>query len=298
MEKERESNLENLRLSVEEHLRQTSSVGLLLEPESEALHLVAFVWWIEQIRLTIEPSWADNPTQPFHSIPMASLRSVENDHRQIRSIVDLESNVSPTLPSMDLLRILFWNCRGVGNNKFKRNLVELIKLHKPEILILMETKAAFSTMSNFFNSLGFTASSTVDPVGRMGGIWIVWDTTQVNVRASTVNLQAIHATVHKEDYEEWVLAAVYASPNPTLRNQMWHDLTEVAVNMKKPWLVAGDFNDYANQGEMRSYSATQNTRRTQKFIDRINSCNLIDLGSTGPRMTWTNNRKGLANTME
>ncbi|CAL5362434.1 unnamed protein product [Camellia sinensis] len=229
---------------------------------------------------------------------MASLRSVEDDHRRIRSIVDLEGSFPPTFPSMDLLRILFWNCRGAGNNKFKCNLVELIKLHKPEILILMETKVAFSTMNNFFNSLGFTASSTVDPVGRMGGIWIVWDTTQVNVRASSVNSQAIHATVHKEDYEEWVLAAVYASPNPTLRDQMWHDLTAVATNMKKPWLVAGDFNDYANQGERRSYSANQNSRRTQKFIDRINSCNLIDLGSTGPRMTWTNNRKGLANTME
>ncbi|KAL7221603.1 hypothetical protein ACSBR1_023539 [Camellia fascicularis] len=126
----------------------------------------------------------------------------------------------------------------------------------------METKVAFSTMSEFFNRLGFTASSTVDPVGKVGGIWIVWDTNQVNVRASTVSPQVIHATVHNEDYEEWVLATVYASPNPNLREQLWQDLKDVADTMQQPWLVAGDFNDYVNQSERRSFSASQNTSIT------------------------------------
>ncbi|KAL7212328.1 hypothetical protein ACSBR2_015082 [Camellia fascicularis] len=199
---------------------------------------------------------------------------------------------------MDLIRILFWNCRGAGNNKFKWNLVEIIKTPKPEILILLKTKVPFSKMSDFFNRLGFTASSTVDPGGRVGGIWIVWDTTQVNVRFSTVSPQVIHATVHKEDYEESVLAAVYASSNPVLRDQLWKDLEDVADNMQQPWLVAGDFNDFAHQRERRSFSTNRNTSRTQKFLDRVNNCNLIDLGSSGPRLTWTNNRQGLANTME
>ncbi|KAL7173402.1 hypothetical protein ACSBR2_032794 [Camellia fascicularis] len=148
---------------------------------------------------------------------------------------------------MDLLRLLFWNCREAGNNTFKRNLVEIIKTHKPKILVLMETKVAFSKMSNFFTRLGFFASTIVDPVGRVGGIWIIWDTSHVNVRASNVSSQVIYATVHKEDYEEWVLAAVYASPNPILCDQMWDDLENVAESIDKPWLVAGDFNDYANQ---------------------------------------------------
>ncbi|KAL7221500.1 hypothetical protein ACSBR1_023452 [Camellia fascicularis] len=174
---------------------------------------------------------------------------------------------------MDLLRLWFWNCREAENNTFKCNLVEIIKAYKPEILVLMETKVAFSKMSNFFNRLGFTASTIVDLVGRVEGIWIIWDTNYVNVRASNVSSHVIHATVHKDDYEEWVLAAV-------------------------PWFVAGDFNDYANQMEKRSFSLNNNTGRVQKFLDRVNNCNLIDLGSFGPRLTWTNNRLGLANTMD
>ncbi|KAL7237498.1 hypothetical protein ACSBR2_003739 [Camellia fascicularis] len=210
-----------------------------------------------------------NPTHTFHSIQMASLRSVEDDHRGIRSIIkELAVRDPPPYPSMDLLRLLFWNCRGVGNKKFKRNIVEIIKTHKPEILVLMETKVAYSQMSNFFNRLRFTASSVVDPVGRVG-VWIIWDTSQVNVRTSTINSQVIHATVHKENFEEWVLVTVYASPNPTLRAH--------SERILRTW---------------------RNNERTQKFLDHVNNCNFIDLGSSGPRMTWTNNRQGLANTME
>ncbi|KAI8009510.1 hypothetical protein LOK49_LG06G02771 [Camellia lanceoleosa] len=117
----------------------------------------------------------------------------------------------------------------------------------------METKVAYNQMSNFFNRLGFTASSVVDPVDRVDGIWIIRDTSQVNVRTSTVNSQVIHATVHKKDFEEWVLATVYASPNPTLRAHLRKELKDMVVDMEKPWLVAGDFNDYSSQHERRAF---------------------------------------------
>ncbi|KAI8013560.1 hypothetical protein LOK49_LG05G01095 [Camellia lanceoleosa] len=80
-------------------------------------------------------------------------------------------------------------------------------------------------------------SSIVDPIGRVGGTWIVWDTNHVNVRASSVSPQVIHATIHKEDYEDWVLAAVCASPNPVLMKNLWDDLEDVAQNMDRPRVV-------------------------------------------------------------
>ncbi|KAI8019049.1 hypothetical protein LOK49_LG04G00938 [Camellia lanceoleosa] len=237
--------------------------------------------------------------KPFHSIQIASMRAVEADHKRIRSILkDWVTDSLLTFPSIDLLKLLIWNCRGAGHKTFKCNLVEILRSHKPEILILMETKLAFSKMGNFFNHLGFTASTIVDPIGKVGGIWILWDTNHVNVRASSFGPQVIHATIHKEDYEEWVLAVVYASPNPLLRENFWNELKEVANSMEKPWLVAKDFNDYGNQSERRSYSTNQSSTKPQKFLERINNCKLLDLGSSGPRMTWTNNRQGLANTME
>lgn len=175
---------------------------------------------------------------------------------------------------------------------------ELIKSHHPSILILMETKVLYSSMGNFFNNIGFTAATIVDPVGRSGGIWLLWDATQVTIRASHATNLVIQATIHKEDYEEWLLSAVYASPNASQREELWDNLEETANSTERPWLVAGDFNDFTNSSERRSFSTNYNHNRAQKFTERINNCNLIDLGSVSPGLTWSNNRRGLANTME
>ncbi|KAL7236108.1 hypothetical protein ACSBR1_019391 [Camellia fascicularis] len=175
---------------------------------------------------------------------------------------------------------------------------DLLPMHNPGILILMETKVTYSSMGNFFNNLGFTASTIVNPIGRAGGIWVIWDSTQVTVRASAASNQYIQATVHKEDYKEWVLNAVYASPNPTVRDSLWEDLEDTTASMNKAWLVVGDFNDYANLSERRSFSPSPNLTRTQRFTERVNNCNLLDLGSVGPRFTWTNNKQGMASTIE
>ncbi|XP_028114297.1 uncharacterized protein LOC114312281 [Camellia sinensis] len=162
---------------------------------------------------------------------------------------------------------------------------KLLQIHKPRILVLLETKVIFSSMGNFFSNMGFSAATIVDPVGRSGGIWLIWDTDQANVCASAVTNQYIQATVHKEDYEEWAFNAVYASPNPSLREALWEELEDTARNLNKPWLIAGDFNNYANQSEIRSFSHTPNQNRTLRFMERINNCNLTDLGSVGPRLT-------------
>ncbi|KAL7230437.1 hypothetical protein ACSBR2_008839 [Camellia fascicularis] len=113
---------------------------------------------------------------------MASMRSKNQDHRRIRSIIKaLVTNPLPNYPTMDSLTMMFWNCREAGNNAFKHNMHELIKSHKPAILILMETKIPYSSMGTFFNNMGFTAATIVDPIGRSGGIWLFWNTTQVTI---------------------------------------------------------------------------------------------------------------------
>lgn len=227
---------------------------------------------------------------------MASMRSKDQNHRRIRSIIKfLVTDPLPNYPTMDSLTMMFWNCRGVGNNAFKRNMRELIKSHKLAILILMETKVPYSSIGTFFNNMGFTVATIVDPIGRSGGIWLLWDTTQVG--SHTTN-QVIQATIHEEDYEKWILSAIYASPNASQWKELWDNLEEIASSMEKPWLVAEDFNDFINCNERRSYSTNYNHNKAQKFAKRINNCNLIDLGSVNPRLTWTNNRRRLANTME
>ncbi|XP_028077279.1 uncharacterized protein LOC114279250 [Camellia sinensis] len=189
------------------------------------------------------------------------------------------------------------------DNKFKRDIKELIKIHKPDILVLMETKVEFQSMGMFFNTLGLTTSAHVDLIGKSGGIWMLWNPNNVNVRISKANSQMILATISRQNYPEWMLSAVYASPNPRVRDELWENLDNIAQDMNQPWLVAGDFNDYGSSVEKQGFTMNQNQNLTQsqtrsrKFNDRINHCNLMDLGCTGPKLTWSNNRQGWANTL-
>ncbi|KAL7254135.1 hypothetical protein ACSBR1_008521 [Camellia fascicularis] len=202
---------------------------------------------------------------------------------------------------MSVMDMLFWNCRGAGNNKFRISFKELVAMHKPDLIVLMETKVDLSSIGMFFNSLGYTASSHVDPIGKSEGIWMLWNTNNVNVRVSEANSQMILATISKQNYPDWMLAAVYANPNPRIREELWDSLENIAPTNQLPWLLAGDFNDHASPEEKRSYSTNQNLSqslsRSRKFVNHINNCNLLDLGCTGPSLTWSNNRQGWAKTL-
>lgn len=197
----------------------------------------------------------------------------------------------PSFPKAVSMKLLIWNCRGAGNKAFKRTLKELEKNHKPSIIVLMETKVDLSSMGLFFNKLGFTASSHVDPVGKSGGIWVLWDPFRVTVKALDVNAQVIHAKIQRDGYSDWILSTIYASPNLRLRDTLWENLEAVAQNMNQHWPAAGDFNDFAMQSEKRSFSSNSNAVRTQKFAARMNRCKLMDLGCSGPNLTWSNGRK-------
>ncbi|XP_028093960.1 uncharacterized protein LOC114294059 [Camellia sinensis] len=158
-------------------------------------------------------------------------------------------------------------------------------------------------MGMYFNCMGFTASTHVDPIGRSGGILMIWNPKVMNVRVMEASSQQITTIISRQDFQDWVLSAVYASPNSNKRDELWEQLTTIAQSMDKPWLVAGDFNDFSSSNEKRSLqgsntqSINQDLRRGSKFNDRLNIYKLMDLGCAGPRLTWSNNRKGWANTI-
>lgn len=55
--------------------------------------------------------------------------------------------------------------------------------------------------------------------------------------------------------------------------------------MHGDWLLAGDFNDIVSADEQKDGGAAPITK-ISKFVDRINSCGLIDVDSVGTKYTW------------
>lgn len=65
----------------------------------------------------------------------------------------------------------------------------------------------------------------------------------------------------------------------------------------QPWLIFGDFNEILAQSEKwggRNMLEQQLTEFRRVLFD----CELRDLGFTGPRFTWCNNRGGSASVCE
>ncbi|MCI32166.1 hypothetical protein A2U01_0053378, partial [Trifolium medium] len=66
---------------------------------------------------------------------------------------------------------------------------------------------------------------------------------------------------------------------------LWHELKLYADQMREPWMLAGDFNDIACSAEKKGGVAAS-ARKCNIFVERINSCHLLDLGYVGTKFTW------------
>ena len=77
---------------------------------------------------------------------------------------------------------------------------------------------------------------------------------------------------------------------------MWENLIKVAGLHNKLWVIAGDFNEPL-LGEDKFGGRLINILRSLLFKDCLDKCNMVDLGFSRPRYTWTN-RKDLNNLIQ
>lgn len=73
------------------------------------------------------------------------------------------------------MRILSWNCRGMGRAPTVRALRNLALQHRANLLFLMETKCSVRSLEGFARKLGFKFWAGIDAIGPAGSIWAAWD---------------------------------------------------------------------------------------------------------------------------
>jgi exonuclease III len=71
--------------------------------------------------------------------------------------------------------VLAWNCHGLGNPRTVRDLHRMLKVKKPNVVFLMETKLGKNKMELIRIKMGFSNLFVVDSVGRSGGLALLWD---------------------------------------------------------------------------------------------------------------------------
>ncbi|XP_019173838.1 PREDICTED: uncharacterized protein LOC109169412 [Ipomoea nil] len=182
-----------------------------------------------------------------------------------------------------------------GGKPFLRALKFLIKSHRLKMIALFEPKVSGDHANLICKQIGFSDWIRVEAIGFSGGIWIFWEDS-LRVTVSFTHPQFVLLQVWESSQPPWWLAAVYGSPTHHLRRRLWQDLRQSTRGIVGPWIAAGDFNSVLSKDETSNYSSFS-SRRCSDFAYWILEEGLIDMGFSGPNLTWvkdgnTNNTKG------
>jgi len=183
------------------------------------------------------------------------------------------------------IKILAWNVQGAGSREFLNILREHLRMHRPSIIALFETRLSGPRAQQVCERIGFRNSFRVEAQGFQGGIWVLWNSDEFHVAVLDTHDQFVTVEINLHDHPSWNLTFVYASPQLQSRDLLWPQLQHLATQYHKPWLLVGDFNETATLEE-RNHSSPEMLRRCKRFQQWIDNSGLIDLGFSGPKYTW------------
>ncbi|CAA7038820.1 unnamed protein product [Microthlaspi erraticum] len=199
-----------------------------------------------------------------------------------------EDGFSESVPS-STLKILSWNCRGLGNPGAVRSLQEIKKKHDfPEIIFLMETKNGNSFVLKELKQLNYDYLEMVPPYARGGGLALLWKKeVEVNILHKCDNF--IDSEVRFKG-EKFYATFVYGDPKRDGRAEIWRAIRERAENREAPWFLTGDFNEILDNSEKQGGPA-----RTEgsfvEFRSFMSECDLFDLRFSGNFLSWRGKRR-------
>ncbi|PKI47068.1 hypothetical protein CRG98_032544 [Punica granatum] len=82
-------------------------------------------------------------------------------------------------------------------------------------------------------------------------------------------------------------------PYVHLKYNFWADLANIATDIKRPWMLIGDFNEICSSNNKRGVKPFVSSSRPY-LDDFMSFSGCIDLGFSGNPFTWRNKRSGLA----
>ena len=181
------------------------------------------------------------------------------------------------------MKILSWNCRGIGSHWTISYLREIWHQHKPEFLFLSETKQDVDFVQRFQTHFGYDNLVTVDPNGRSGGLALLYNNEyQVKILYSSNRMIDVEAVVKGKQV---FLTFVYGEPVQKLREQVWERLTRYGLSRSEPWFIIGDLNEITGNHE-KDGGALRCATSSIPFNNMIRNSGLLEFQARGNKFSW------------
>ncbi|KAL8128557.1 hypothetical protein V2J09_017712 [Rumex salicifolius] len=89
------------------------------------------------------------------------------------------------------LKIITWNAQGAGSRDFLISLKELIRMHDPPVLVLVETRISGVHIDKICQRIGFDGILRSKAIGFSGGIWILRRKSVVELKQIDYHRQVV-----------------------------------------------------------------------------------------------------------
>lgn len=129
-------------------------------------------------------------------------------------------NIQQQLVNAFPITCLVWNVQGAGSREFMAVLREVVRIHKPTVLALVETHMGGAHAQKVASILGYNGHTREDAQGFSGGIWLYWRSELVTVGPIARSNQYITVEITRNGEVPWYFSAIYASPDPSKRQDL------------------------------------------------------------------------------
>ncbi|MDV3200531.1 MAG: endonuclease/exonuclease/phosphatase family protein [Pigeon pea little leaf phytoplasma] len=189
------------------------------------------------------------------------------------------------------MKMVMWNCRGLGKPLTVHNIKEIGKSHSPEVLFLCETKNNTLMVTEQCHKLGFNMVHCVSPQGMAGGLALAWKEEASVVIEGEADFYVQFRWEDKALMRSWQVFAVHLSSDERVRNQQYDTLIELIKSAGQYYIIAGDFNAISSYHE-KAGGRMKTASSIDGFNAFVSSCGLLDLGFVSSKFTWTNRQYG------
>lgn len=150
-----------------------------------------------------------------------------------------------------------------------------------EIFGLLETKVRRINFQHHSRTFG-THISVISNGNEEGHhkpdrIWLCWDTRLWEVESVKTHPQYIHCRAKNRGGFDINLTVVYGSSNPNKRRGLWEEINLLSININKPWLILGDFNEVRRREERIGPKARICLANLEAFNNYIEDSSLNEL---------------------
>ncbi|XP_060202297.1 uncharacterized protein LOC132630739 [Lycium barbarum] len=185
-----------------------------------------------------------------------------------------------------MISALNWNIRGMKSQAATERLNFLITQYKISFLAIQEPFIKEDKIISFKNKLNMIECFA----NSSNKIWLFWNSDiTCNVFANEDQMVTCKIMDNKAG-KEFYISVIYAKSRSSGREDLWRYMRIFATTLNSPWAVCRDFNSILN-GDEKLGGLPHRLEKSIPFIEYINDCGLSDMGYSGSKYTWCNERK-------